>query len=195
METILSCCLDAEANEWVCLVCGDVCLVPMIGQCEHFFCQSCCSFQKCPLCRGWWSGKRSRLVANAVSRLRIKCGCGFVATIATLERHKEVGCPHVTCACGLRVERSDYPKHVGVCKEVEVDCFCGKTFPRKDLPIHQIRCKMVIKTCVCGKKMPKFELESHKRTCGEMFVKCGVVGCPVWLRMKMMAKHQEKHKK
>jgi len=136
----------------LCLICGEVCYVPVIAVCKHSFCKSCLlkylgddSLKLCPL-------RDSHLDKN------LPLNCKMMAVI-----HKN----HVKCSkygkgCKWKGKVNELKNHVEwECLETRIKCNvkeCDQYIQRKNYKFHTLNCElrnimMKVKKNLCSKNI------------------------------------------
>lgn len=150
---------DDVNDEFICALCENVFLDPIVPSCQHIFCSACLArrFKKdkstaCPTCQSPIQDlpqTASQEFKLKLLNLKIKCTnkCDRKVTLGELPDHVSVDCPFtpVSCpnenkGCKKKVRRCDLTKHLAECDFRTVTCeACGHVTLFQDLFTHQSR--------------------------------------------------------
>lgn len=199
-------------DEFVCVICREVCRDTCVLECGHIFCQICIiqaskTVQDCPSCRKCYTNIQTspwhRIKINGSHVHCINHGCLFIDALERIETH-EKDCefrPSPCSVCNDMVPYKDTDTHSDVCKKRPAECqYCMTILPFDEIDYHiKEICTIVLlacpNQCVTEEPVPvmlRDELTLHRKTCLFEPIPCtySSIGCTAILKRCEIEEHK-----
>lgn len=198
-------------SDYICFICGNVYLNPVIDECGHIFCNECitqylaANYNRCPINTNTLIKSVSNFdfVSKILEKQSLKCiysqvGCEWSGKFLNLFRHLRKSCHFfmITCphkGCKEMKTKEEMKLHKNECSQRIVRCdYCGEKVISASLSNHEDQCDLFAFNCDCGATLLRKELKQHYLiSCPLEEVECAYssAGCIFKIQRKDLEKH------
>lgn len=196
-------------DDYICVICREVCKDTSVIECGHIFCHDCIYEaeklkKECPSCRTPFTDiQTSPWHTSKIKGLEVQCCykefCGFTDALHRITEHEE-GCefrPMPCDVCKLNVWYKDNESHPTVCIKRPTECIhCKEILPWDELENHyKNTCLVILLECPnqCDSTLyVRPDLMEHRNMCHLEPLACTYqsIGCKTLTPRYILSEHE-----